>query len=113
MNIQQKIKKADKLSLEMNFFDASTGAKLGMLERFEQINEHGFNIADDYVFYAKGELKQAAMFCLNPMVYRWPNGWDNHFKDKILLKSEIERTVIATAFLASETDRLLYAEKLK
>jgi hypothetical protein len=80
--------------------DASEGSALSMLERYEQINEHGFSIELDAKFYEKGERIQAAMFCINPTVYSWPIGWEKGFKDKIILKSQIERMIIASAFFS-------------
>jgi hypothetical protein len=108
--IQQKINKAKNIGSD-DLLDSSLGSLLSALERYEQVYKHGFSIENDYAFYKDGELKQAAMFCLFPTIYQWPRGWDLHFKDKILLKSEIERSVIASAFLSSEADRLLYKQR--
>lgn len=72
-------------------------------ERYEQINKHGFSIKADAKYYKKGELVEAARFCLG--VGLWPNEWDSHFRDKILLKSMVERYKIAPALLCAEIDR--------
>lgn len=112
MTIKDKIKKANNVS-SVELMHCSVGTLLSAFERYEQLNKHGFSIENDYAFYKNGELKQAAMFCINPTVYSWPRGWDLHFKDKILIKSEIERAIIASAFLASEADRLLFEQSKK
>ncbi len=74
-------------------------------ERFEQINKHGFDVSNDQ-YYSKGELMQAAKFCLDPLNESWPNGWDEHYKLKIQKKSLIQRIRVAGAFYAAEIDRL-------
>jgi len=106
MKIEQKLKKIATIGIEV-IMSVSDGAKLSGLERYEQVVEHGFSIELDAKFYENGELVQAALFCLQPHVYTWPIGWDRHYKDKILIKSEIEKAIIASAFLSSEADRLL------
>ncbi len=90
-----------------------TGIQAFAQERYEQIFIHGFtteDAVDSPEFYDKGQLAQAAEFCLQP--YRsdnaWPENWDTKYIEKILVKSDMERLAVAGALLAAEYDRLKY-----
>lgn len=98
-----------------------TGVEFISKERRQQIRKHGFTIAKDYKFYSKGELKQAAMFCLEMVdkspihtpINKWPEGWDDYFRRTIINKEDFEKIIVAGAFCAAEIDRLIYAERLE
>lgn len=84
-----------------------TGIELITKERDEQINKHKWNETDDD--YKSGELVEAALFCLDSQfefLDRWPEGWQDHFKQRIKQKSRIDQLKVAGAFLAAEIDRL-------
>lgn len=83
-----------------------TGIELIEKERQEQIEKHGFDVSHD-IYYSKGELLQAALFCINPNTFDWPDGWDEHFRDKILSKDEIGKLKCAGAFVAAQIDRII------
>ena len=85
-------------------FSASPGASLSALERFEQLNKHGFDLKRDAELYKNGELVKAAAFCMGYGEY--PVNWDEYYKNKILSKTKGERMIIASAFLCAEFDRL-------
>lgn len=88
-----------------------TGIELIAEERREQIEKHGFSVANDWMYYKNGELKQAALFYLNPSIFAWPDSWDEgYYKDKIALKDEINKLRVAGALIAAEIDRLLPLE---
>lgn len=72
-------------------------------ERHEQI-KHGFSLEKDAEYYKKGELVEAARFCLG--VGLWPRNWDIEYRNKILYKPMVERFKIAASLLAAEIDRL-------
>jgi len=81
-----------------------TGVANTAHERYEQITKHGFSLQKDAKYYQKGELVEAARFCLG--IGNWPKGWNKVFMDKIISKSDFERYTIAAAFLCAEMDRL-------
>ncbi|GAB3994697.1 hypothetical protein GCM10028807_32890 [Spirosoma daeguense] len=84
-----------------------TGIELIAKERNEQINKHGFDEANDD--YQNGELVEAALFAIAPngeFEKRWPDGWYEHFEEKIKNKDRIGQLKVAGAFLAAEIDRL-------
>jgi|ERR1700723_1245530 len=112
MTIEQKLSAIKKLDANV-LLQISEGSSLSMFERYEQITVHKFSIKLDYQFYKNGELIQAALFCINPTVYNWPKAWGAHFKNKIILKSQIERMIIASSFLSSEVDRILFEIRSK
>lgn len=90
-----------------------TGAELIAQERKEQIEKHGFSVANDQ-YYAQGQLIDAAMFCIDPVMNGWPDGWDDHFEDKIRSKDRIGRLQVAGAFIAAEIDReILTANRIE
>lgn len=84
-----------------------TGAELIAQERLEQIHKHGFDETSDE--YEMGELIGAALFALDPFEDfedKWPYGWHEHFKQKIINKTRTERLIVAGALIAAEIDRL-------
>ncbi len=83
-----------------------TGAQLIAKERQEQIEKHGWSLDNDQ-HYKHQQLKQAALYCLMPDFFSWPQGWIEKFKIKIDNKSKIEQLTVAGAFIAAEIDRLL------
>ena len=85
----------------------SYGAGMIAQERWEQMHKHKWDLSHD-ADYGDGELLQAAMFCINPKVFSWPEGWDEHFKNKILNKDAINRMRVAGAFIAAAIDREYY-----
>lgn len=83
-----------------------TGIELITQERKEQIEKHGFDVANEE-FYSDNELIKAALFAINPYMSEWPNGWDEKFRLTIINKpNQIERLKIAGAFIAAEIDRM-------
>ncbi len=95
-----------------------TGIQAFAQERYEEIFIHGFTTKDaveNPEFYDKGQLVQAAEFCLHP--YRsdtaWPENWDTKYIEKILLKNDMDRLRVAGALLAAEYDRLKYISEHK
>jgi len=82
-----------------------TGIELIAQERQEQIEKHGWSLDRDQD-YADGQLKQAALYCLAPHIFGWPNGWIIRFKDKVDNKTKIEQLTVAGALIAAEIDRL-------
>src|SRR6185295_3506717 len=93
-----------------------TGIELIKEERREQWEKHGFTLDHDAKFYKKGELFQAATFCLElkslngeppaRMLSSWPKGWGEHFENKIRNKTRIGQLIVAGAFLLAENERL-------
>lgn len=81
------------------------GALVIMEERYDQIYKHGWDLNNDK-YYANEELLQAAMFCLQPLLFGWPEKWDQTFKCKVDSKPRIERLTVAGALIAAEIDRL-------
>ena len=94
-----------RLSGVMNLLAQSPGGTSALEERFEQILKHGFDVTSDKG-YVNGELIQAADFALNPSSGRWPDGWGEYFKDKIIQKTQLERLAVAAAFIMAEYDRI-------
>lgn len=84
----------------------SAGVQLIQQERLEQVVKHGWDIEHDSV-YENGELLQAAKFCIEPLVYAWPQNWLVKFGEKIFYNSRIDQLKKAGAFIAAEIDRLL------
>ncbi|GAA4328400.1 hypothetical protein GCM10023184_18260 [Flaviaesturariibacter amylovorans] len=82
-----------------------TGAQHIAQERYEQIHKHGWDASND-ADYGNGELLRAAAFCLDSQYFTWPNGWSEHFRDKILAKDRVQQLRVAGAFIAAEIDRL-------
>lgn len=92
-----------------------TGLQLIAQERKEQIYKHGFTKASDRR-YTKGELVQAAIFCLalvgqdqrfvTKKSERWPEGWSPAVEDKIRMKSDLDKLITAGALYQAECDRL-------
>lgn len=88
-----------------------TGIELIAIERQEQIEKHGWDLAHDKD-YGQGELLMAAQFCLNinnDLLWPWhdgENGIGTHFFKKIKAKNPTDRIIIAGAFCASELDRI-------
>lgn len=58
----------------------------------------------DTIYFVKGELIQAALFCIGKA--KWPTGWDFHFEEKINNKPSIKKLVVAGAFYMAENDRI-------
>jgi hypothetical protein len=88
------------------------GVQLIGAERMEQIEKHGFNIAND-ADYNNEELLHAARYCLSPTVFDWPRFWNKSFKEKVDNKSYLQKLVVAGALIAAQIDRELYLENLK
>ena len=82
-----------------------TGIELIAQERLEQIEKHGWDIANDSC-YENEELLQAAVYCICQELEEWPEGWIYYFKEKILNKDRIGQLKVAGAFIAAEIDRL-------
>jgi len=91
-----------------------TGIELIAQERKEQIEKHGFDIYNDVQSYSKGELKQAAKYCLTLNRDDYPKGWSVWFINKVIEKQnrlskedfEIEMLKIAGSFCSAEIDRI-------
>lgn len=83
-----------------------TGIELITQERDEQINKHGFDVANDE-YYSDNELIKAALFAINPDQFEWPYNWDEKFRDKIKGKTLIERLAVAGAFMAARIDQVI------
>ncbi len=83
-----------------------TGIELIVQERDEQLNKHSRTIEDDVLHNSRGELLQAAIGIARGDIDQIPISWHNGWCDKVLLKTEIERLVIAGALIAAEIDRL-------
>lgn len=83
------------------------GAELIQKERYEQIHRHKRTIAYDQEHNDSGELIQGAIACLSRHEF-FPASWDEDICNHIRLnKSEIDRLIVAGAFIAAEIDRLL------
>lgn len=82
-----------------------TGFESIAKERIEQVVKHRQTLAKDRG-YKKGQLVDAAIFCLTGDKRFWPRGWNSLYRKKIENKSLEERYVIAGAFIAAEVDRL-------
>lgn len=82
-----------------------TGKQHILQERHEQIHKHGWSLTHDQ-YYSSGQLVQAALFCLNPDCFLWPDTWDEEFRIKIIKKDKINRLRVAGAFFLAENDRL-------
>ena len=82
-----------------------TGAERVLLERYDQINKHGFDEHHDSGYnHQNGELAIAAKFALT--LVDWPENWNKDYAKKIEAKPYRERVIIAAAFLSAEYDRL-------
>lgn len=81
------------------------GAELIARERQEQIHKHGFSAEQDTHYYGKGELIDAANFCLGTSTF--PSNWNPEYADKISNKNKVDRYKVAGALLAAEIDRLI------
>jgi hypothetical protein len=83
------------------------GVRLIAQERREQIEKHGFDVINDpYDDYQQGELLQAALFCLCPTTFIWPEAWEDGNEKKVLAKDRIGQLKVAGALIAAEIDRL-------
>lgn len=90
-----------------------TGIELITQERREQVEKHGFSLEHDAQYYKKGELFEAARFCLSFVngainlisVAKWPDGWDKKWEDKIRAKTAIGKLMCAGAFFMAENAR--------
>lgn len=83
-----------------------SGLELIAIERDEQINKHGFSLEKDAKYYEKGELVQAAVYCLGEEGVSWPESWDAEFKEKIDKKTQVQKLIVAGALFRAENDRL-------
>lgn len=90
----------------------SLGIQKIALERWEQINKHGYDIKTDS-YYSENELIKAALYAINPDMFEFPFNWDSDARDKIYLKSKIERYTVAGAFIVAAIDREIYLETIK
>lgn len=73
-------------------------------ERIEQVMKHGYTAQKDLENNADGQLASAAAFCLTTDPLYWPSNWDLEYRDKLVQKSSLQRTIIAGALLAAEID---------
>lgn len=99
---------------ELKFTDnPANGMEIISNERFEQIHKHGYTIQKDLKFYQKGELIQAAFFCMDKATdwqfrpdgyveHEWPQNWDEYAKRKICQKDFIGKIACAGAFFMAE-----------
>ncbi len=84
-----------------------TGIELIAIERKEQIEKHGFDNNHDKEFNkGTGSLKYAALYALIGKHKYYPHNWNEHFANKISIKSEKERVIVAAALLAAYIDEL-------
>lgn len=91
-----------------------TGIQLIQQERGEQVYKHGFSLEADADHYRKGELVQAALYCMDqaskpetqPDRVEWPEGWGLLWEDKIRRKTKIGKLIVAGAFYMAEGQRL-------
>lgn len=90
-----------------------TGAELILRERWEQLNKHKFNTQRDAELYKDDQLRRAALWILTDDEAYWPRDWSFEWKRKFMEKSEIEKRVIAAAFLAADVDRIQYLTPIK
>ncbi len=74
-------------------------------ERLEQQYKHGFTEECDRI-YTKGELKDAAIYCLTQDFTHYPVNWDIKYADKFNMKNYKERLAVAGALIAAELDRI-------
>lgn len=73
--------------------------------RTEQIEKHGYSVQfhfDNPQWYNADQLLQAASFCVQPKVSKWPDGWKMSAADKIAEKPRIEQLAIAGAFILTQ-----------
>ncbi|WP_041257969.1 HAD-IIIA family hydrolase [Fibrella aestuarina] len=83
------------------------GADLIVAERNDHHYKHGWDATDAQ--YKNGELIDAALFAIDPkreFSDRWPNGWVDPFREKILNKSLEERLAVAGSLIAAQIDHL-------
>jgi hypothetical protein len=94
-----------------------SGIELIAEERQEQITKHGWSLERDAEYYKNGELIQAAKFSEiatgrgigfdgDSPERRWPKGWDQYFRRKILSKTKVGALSVAGAFYMAENDRI-------
>lgn len=79
-------------------------------ERLEQQYKHGYDENHDRI-YTKGELKDAAIFCLTQDFTHYPVNWDIKYADKFNMKNYKDRLAVAGALIAAELDRIERIEK--
>jgi len=84
------------------------GIHLIAVERQEQIKKHGHSIKEDAEQNNKGQLINGALSLLTSRNDLMPKSWTPEAVKKIQKKSEIEKLIIAGAFIAAEIDRLQY-----
>lgn len=82
-----------------------TGAELITIERQEQIKKHGYSLDRDKR-YTANELIKAALFCIEPTVFEWPQFWGTTSRHKIAADDRISQLKKAGSFIAAEIDRL-------
>ena len=82
-------------------------------ERQEQIDKHGRSVRYDAEFNRFGQFQDAAIMLMqtdrakmNP-----PSLWDKSLWNKMIIKPEKERLIIAGALIAAEIDRIQYEEE--
>lgn len=98
-----------------------TGIELITIERKEQIEKHGYTVIKDVAYNSKpdGPFKMLPfkiivgnlMGIVGGVPY--PENWSDDAVDKIKSKTQIEKLVIAGAFVCAEIDRLLAIENSK
>lgn len=86
------------------------GVQLIDHERIKQIHYKKITIEDDYKLNADYQLVDAAIKLLKGGQHEPPEGWDSEIWNKMLVKSEQEKLVIAGALIAAEIDRLNYTQ---
>lgn len=90
-----------------------TGIEMIQQERWEQINKHGFSLEHDKDYYQKGELVEAAKFCMSLLKdgpelenAKWPDGWTaDPWVEKLKSKTDIGKLTVAGAFYLAEMQR--------
>lgn len=88
-----------------NSKDMKTGIQLITEERKEQIEKHGWDLAND-MDYGRNELVKAALFCISPKFFEWPFNWTEEFRKKIIKKNRVDQLKVAGALIAAEIDRI-------
>lgn len=83
-----------------------TGIELIAIERKEQIEKHGRTIENDVVENEDGQLKYGAVALLTSLDEDFPAEWNYATCKKMMAKPELEKLIIAGAFIAAEIDRL-------
>jgi hypothetical protein len=95
-----------------------TGAQLIARERREQIEKHGKTVTKDRLNNPGAELPRAALRLVGATIggqnFKWPGAWKPEICGKIDAKPDLEKLIIAGAFIAAEIDRrLAEGEKLE